>query len=167
MTETVTLPNPSIGATSGFLVNLIVTLLVPMFLVESGGDLSFARMAALQTLNAYCARNDEDLISVVQIIAFGFAALMSLSRSMEDGVSVVMMLRLHGNANACNRSAEHNRRALRERRARVTIQPEAVSHPSPDDGYDQTELNVIVASALERTGQAPPDRADRVVRKGS
>jgi len=156
MSKTVTLPNPATGGVTGLLVTMIITFLAPMFLADSGGDIAIARMAAAQTLNVYCARNDEEMISIVQIIAFGFAALMSLSRAMEDDVSVVMMLRLHGNANACNRSAEHNRRALRDSRARVIVAPAPVVPDVPDDDYDQTELNAVVASALERTGQAAP-----------
>ncbi len=156
MSKTVTHPNPATGGVTGLLVTMIITFLAPMFLADSGGDVAIARMAAAQTLNVYCARNDEEMISIAQIIAFGFAALMSLSRAMEDDVSVVMMLRLHGNANACNRSAEHNRRALRDSRARVIVAPAPVVPDVPDDDYDQTELNAVVASALERTGQAAP-----------
>lgn len=166
MTETTTLPNPSTEAEPDgdfdpidILLNVIVTLLAPMFLVGSGGDIPFARMAALQTVSAYRARNEEDLISIVQIIAFGLAALGSLSRSMEDNLSVSMMLRLRGNANACNRSAEHNRRALRDSRAETQAAANANPASSPDEGFDEAELRANVAAVLKRTGQTRPPAA--------
>ena len=103
------LPHPS-----ALLMNLITVLLAPMFLGVSEGDVSLARMAAVETVNAYQARNHADLIAIAQIIAFGLAALGSLSLSMADEISLAMTLRLRGNANACSRSAEQNRRAFKE-----------------------------------------------------
>ena len=95
------------------LLNLLVLLIAPMFLTASGADIRYARMAALDTINAYQARNHADLIAIAQIVAYGLAALGSLSLSMADDISLSMVLRLRGNANACTRSAEQNRRALR------------------------------------------------------
>lgn len=97
---------------SDILMNLIVAFLAPMFLGASAGDIGFARMAAIETVNAYRARNQSDLIAIAQIIAFGLGALGSLSLSMAENLSLSMTLRLRGNANACNRSAEQNRRAV-------------------------------------------------------
>jgi hypothetical protein len=120
MTETTTndpqsKPGPDAGTPfhpADILLNLIVTLLAPMFLCASEGDIRFARMAAIETINGYRAQNHAGLIAVAQIVAFGLAALGSLSLSMADDLSVSMTLRLRGNANALNRSAEQNRRAL-------------------------------------------------------
>jgi hypothetical protein len=103
------LPHPSV-----LLMDLIIALLAPMFLGISNGDVNLARMAAVETVNAYQARNHADLVAIAQIVAFGLAALGSLSLSMADEISLVMTLRLRGNANACSRSAEQNRRAFRE-----------------------------------------------------
>lgn len=97
---------------STILMNLIVALLAPMFLGVSAGNSGLARSAAIATINGYRTRNHADLIAVAQIIAFGLAALGSLSLSMADDVSLSMTLRLRGNANALNRSAEQNRRAV-------------------------------------------------------
>jgi hypothetical protein len=93
------------------LIALIATFLIPMFLGSSTGDVAMARRAALETVNAYRVRDQADLLAVAQIIAFGLAALGSLSLSMLDDLTLSMTLRLRGNANACNRSAELNRRA--------------------------------------------------------
>jgi hypothetical protein len=72
---------------------------------------NMARRAALETVNAYRIRDQADLLTVAQIVAFGLAALGSLSLSMLDDLTLSMTLRLRGNANACSRSAELNRRA--------------------------------------------------------
>jgi len=96
----------------GFLMTLIIALLAPMFLGITAGNIDLARMAAIETVNDYRAENRVSLIAVAQIIAFGLAAVGSLSLSMEDGISAPMAMRLRSNANACERSAEQNRRAL-------------------------------------------------------
>jgi hypothetical protein len=101
------------------LIALIATFLIPMFLGSSTGDVAIARRAALETVNAYRVRDQADLLAVAQIIAFGLAALGSLSLSMLDDLTLSMTLRLRGNANACNRSAELNRRA----RAQTVVSP--------------------------------------------
>ena len=108
-------PTPDIHP-SDILTHLIVTLLAPMFLLASNGDIIFARMAALETLSAYRARDHVDLIAIAQIIACGLAALGSLSLSMTDDISLSMTLRLRGNAVALNRTAEQNRRVLQASR---------------------------------------------------
>jgi hypothetical protein len=116
---TQTEPQPSTGAAiplhpADILMNLIVALLAPMFLGAAAGDIGFARQAAIETVNAYRIRNNADLLAVAQIIGFGLGALGSLSLSMLDEISLAMTLRLRGNAVALNRSAEQNRRALRD-----------------------------------------------------
>jgi hypothetical protein len=95
------------------LISLIIALLAPIFLGVTGGDVPLARLAAMETVNDYRARNNTDLVAIAQIIACGLAALGSLSRSMADELSLSMTLRLRGNAVSLNRSAEQNRRVLR------------------------------------------------------
>jgi hypothetical protein len=90
---------------------LIIAFLAPIFLGVSGGDVGLARLAAIETVDAYRAHNNADLIAVAQIAAFGFAALGSLSQSLADNIPVSMALRLRGSAVACSRAAEQNRRA--------------------------------------------------------
>ena len=102
-----------------------------MFLTASGGDIGFASMAALETVNSYRVRTLADLIAAAQIVAYGLAALGSLSLSMDDGLSLPMLLRLRGNANACTRSAEHNRRALEKRRPDDRAAPTRPHPPRP------------------------------------
>jgi hypothetical protein len=160
MTETTTLSTSFQAAAPGqvpqnqpsdILLQLIVTLLAPTFLVASAGDIAIARMAALDTLNAYRARDGADLISAGQIIAFGLAALGSLGLSMTGDLSLQMTLRLRGNANACNRSAEQNRRALQQSSHRTET---PVHIPSAcDDACDVPEV-IVRAPAVETRAAA-------------
>jgi hypothetical protein len=132
------------------LLHVIATFLAPMFLTASGGDIGFARMAAMETVNAYCVRSPADLIPIAQIIAFGLAALGSLSLSMADELSLAMTLRLRGNAIACDRSAERNRRALRESKVRLMVPLHADTTPDPGGERFEAELLARVAAAQER-----------------
>jgi hypothetical protein len=148
-TQTEPARTPAIGTHSplhpaDILMNLIVALLAPMFLGAAAGDIGFARSAAIETVNAYRIRNHADLIAVAQIIGFGLAALGSLSLSMMDEISLSMTLRLRGNAVALNRSAEQNRRALRDPAdaAPAAYQAEAVADLDPDPAAQESEAVV-------------------------
>jgi hypothetical protein len=140
MTATTTISPPSQTATgpanpihpSDVLMNLIVTLLAPAFLSATGGDIGLARMAAIDTINAYRAQNQADLIAVSQIAAYGLAALGSLSLSMANNLSLSMTLRLRGNANALTRSAEQNRRALQNTRNDSAPLHDPAFRPEPE-----------------------------------
>jgi hypothetical protein len=92
------------------LANLILALLTPMFLWATAGDIRLAHNAAAQTLNEYRIANRLSLFTVAKIIAFDIATLSSLSLSMYEDVSMLLALRLRGNANSLDRSAERNRR---------------------------------------------------------
>jgi hypothetical protein len=107
----------------GLLLELIITLLTPMFLAAGGGNLTHARAAATETLASYRTQTQHDLITVAKIIAFGLATLASLSRSMEDDLTVSQILRLRSNANATDRSEHRNRQALEQSHARQAAEP--------------------------------------------
>ena len=98
---------------SDMLLNLIVSIVAPIFLRVTGGDAGLARMAAIEALNTYRVRNFAELIAVAQIIAYGLAALNSLTLSFGEDLPLSMVLRLRGNSNALNHSAEQNRQAMR------------------------------------------------------
>jgi hypothetical protein len=139
------------------LMSLVVALLAPMFLAVSGGNINYARMAAIETVNGYRIRNSADLLSVAQIIAFGFAALGSLSLAMADNLSLSMTLRLRANANACHRSAEQNRRTLSANprdtataaitRAAPPGEPPVELPADPDEDLYEAEVIASVAAA--------------------
>jgi hypothetical protein len=145
------------------LMSLIVTLLVPIFLGVTAGDIAMARMAAIETINDYRARNSADLIAVAQIIACGLAALGSLSLSMDDDISLTMALRLRSSAVALNRSAEQNRRALNQSLRDNLIpyyfetppDPETTPAETEDDaGIARTEALLSAAAAQELAAES-------------
>src|SRR5487761_2298798 len=123
MSETnTTFPRPS-----EIFLDMIIAFVAPMFLSATGGDIVCARMAAIETINAYRAETQADLIAIAQIIAFGLAALSSLSRSMAEDLPLPLVLRLRANATACNRAAEQHRRA----RNPATPVPQTAAAPVP------------------------------------
>jgi hypothetical protein len=137
------------------LLTLIVALLAPLFLTAGDGNIAFARLAALQTIGAYRARSQADLITIAQIVACGLAALGSLGLSMGDQLSVSMVLRLRGNAVALNRAADWNRKALAASRTAAPA-PEPAAPPQPDLAYEAT-VQANVAAARQLTAAARAD----------
>jgi hypothetical protein len=145
-------------ATSDFLLTLVVTLLAPVFLGVTAGDIGLARLATLETVNDYRARNHADLMSVGQIVGFGLAALGSLGLSMTEDLSLSMVLRLRGNAISCNRAAEQNRRARLAHQADKPqpppppAEPETIQdEPAPES---DTFLSAEAAQFLAAESQA-------------
>jgi hypothetical protein len=164
MTETTTSIKEAIAAPANprilpcdILLHLVATILAPMFLIDIDGDIKFARMAALETLNAYRARNHMDLIAIAQIIASGLAALGSLSLSMGDDLSLSMILRLRGNAVALNRAAEQNRRVLREPNAGAA--PPSKANHDFDEYYAEPAKVTHAATPKSAEQAAPPMQA--------
>jgi hypothetical protein len=152
-------PNPS-----DILLTLIAALLAPIFFCVTNGDINLARMAAIETINAYRARDNTDLIAIAQIVGNGLAALSSLSLSMADDLSLNMTLRLRGNANACSRSAEQNRRAIRQNRIDISVPydipvlhqaaPVQPQDPEPEQIVFETFLNPDAANLLAAESEA-------------
>lgn len=150
-------------ASADLLIYVIITLLAPMFIVDADGDIGFARAAALQTVNAYRARNHASLLAVGKIIGFGLATLGSLSLSMAENLSIPEILSLRSNANALDRSGDRNERALR------AWQAEAAAEPS-GTGFDEAAVRAGVAALQQRLADvhavtpapAPPPRAEQV-----
>jgi hypothetical protein len=159
------------------LINLLVTLLAPMFLAAADGDVVFARIAAVETITEYRAHSQASLIRVANIIAFGIATLASLSQSMQDDVPIPLALRLRGNANALDRSAARNERALRASRPSVAPEPAAAEPPAAqtvpaapanDQAYRNMWATAMAEVAAEETaalGSLPPaERKDMSMR---
>jgi hypothetical protein len=121
-----------------------------MFLTSAGGDINYARMAVAETIEAYGVRTLADLIIIAQIVAFGLAALASLSQSMEDDMPLPLALRLRGNANASNRSAEQNRRALKETR----VEPGPAPQPKPEPAPTPKPATRVLTPEQEKQYQA-------------
>ena len=156
--------SPSVSATGlhpspNFLMSVVVTILAPLFLGVTGGDAVLARMAAAETINDFRARNNMDLIAVVQIITNGLAALDSLCRSMGDDLPLSMTLRLRGNAISLNHAAEQNRRVLREKRdaGPVLFYPASVPKPEPPVAFADNDTSSEQTRPLEQDGSPGPE----------
>jgi hypothetical protein len=146
------------------LVYLIVNLLAPMFLGITAGNLNMARTAAAEALKVDCAETPTGLLAAAQIIAFGLAALGSLSLSMADDITPAMAMRLRANANACDRSAEQNRRALSRTRATTAQHAEPLLDPEPPPATGQpgpfhaTPAEPFAAAAATQDRPLHPDQ---------
>lgn len=144
MTQTTTQPRGDTQApgSTGILINLIVSLLAPMFLAVTEGNIALARAAALETIIGYRVQNHVGLLAVAKIVAFGLATLGSLSLSMTDDLSISMVLRLRGNANALDRASDRNERALQVAQAQ-----------SPATGFDEAAIRAGMAEAEQRAAE--------------
>jgi hypothetical protein len=108
---------------SDILIDLIAALLTPLFIGPAGGDLRYARMAALETIWSYKVTTQADLLQVVQIVAFSLASIQTLCAAMTGDVTPQLLLRLMNGAERLTR-AEGQIRKLRQ-----AEQANAVAHP--------------------------------------
>ena len=140
---TATDPDPA-----DIVMNLIVTYLTPIFLATTAGDLALARTAAIQTINAYTARNPSDLLLIAQAIALSLAVLCSISLSMVENIPINLILRLRGNAVSLHRAANKCRQALPE-------PAPADTHTQLSDIDRETEESIIaeVAQTQQRVAE--------------
>ena len=145
-------PEPVTG--SSVLLNAVIALLAPMFLWSTGGDVAYARLAAMETLEAYRATGPRSLITATKIIAFELAALWSLSQSMSDEISLSMTLRLRGNANSMDRAAERNRQTL-EQDCRIAESPDLPNEAALEEAVAEAQKMVREANARIRASQQP------------
>ena len=139
------------------LLNHVVSLLVPLFITAAGGELYFARMAALATIDSYRGRTQADLLTILQIITFSLGAADTVCRSMADDLSLPMVLRLRGNANSTARTAERNRLALT---ATAKADPAPPANPPPPDAPspDSRPPAAPAGAAPSLTSPPPPAR---------
>ena len=136
------------------LLNAVIALLAPMFLWSTGGDVAYARLAAMETLEAYRATGPRSLITATKIIAFELAALWSLSQSMSDEISLSMALRLRGNANSMDRAAERNRQTL-EQDCRIAESADLPSEAALAESVVEAQRMVREANTRIRAAQQP------------
>ncbi len=132
------------------LIGALVALLAPMFLLGADGRPGLAEMAALETIRSYSVRNHASLIKIANIIAFGLATLGSLSLSMQDDFPITLVLQLRSNANALDRSAARNERA-------VDAGHPVAPAPEPRRGF--AEAAAVHADVSEASRQAAEVRA--------
>jgi len=150
-------PEPATQFTN--LANLVLLLLTPMFLWSTDGDIRLAYTAAAQTVNEYRIANRLSFFTVAKIIAFDIATLSSLSQSMYEDVSILLALRLRGNANSLDRSAERNRRKLElEQASRPGASTKAAEEPV-EAAIAKAEQMVREAKARIQAAKTPAAKA--------
>ena len=99
------------------LMEFVLSLLVPFLTTGSLTDPALARRAAQETIAAYKAAGQDQLVTIAQLVAFALASLDNLRLSMPQDLSLSMKLKLRGTANALNRSSQRATATLdRQRR---------------------------------------------------
>lgn len=102
---------------ANLLLEFVLSLLVPFLATGPLTDAALARRAAEDTIAAYKAAGQDQLVTIAQLVAFALAALDNLRLSMPADLSLSMKLKLRGNAGTLNRASLHATAALdRQRR---------------------------------------------------
>ena len=140
---------------ANLLMEFVLSLLVPFLTTGSLTDPALARRAAEETIAAYKAAGQDQLVTIAQLVTFALTALDNLRLSMPPDLSLSMKLKLRGNANTLNRAAQHATATLD--RQRRTVAPAQ---------RDQTEVlaaleaaKIVVQQALAAQPSAPPQPA--------
>jgi hypothetical protein len=118
----------------------ILYILLPTFLGGAAGNLDAARQAARAALTAYDPQTEQELRLAAQITQYSFASLDAVSRSIDPDLPLTTVLRLRGNANAMQRSANQCQRTLeRLRKERRQAQPAQATTDLPHAEAPTTE----------------------------
>jgi hypothetical protein len=150
------------------LTEVILSFLTPLMLAAGLTDTTLARRAAQEAIAA--ATPGAPLTATAQTIAFAMAALDSLRLAAAPDAAVTTKLRLRGNANALNRSAEQNRQALKRSLDDAAFYPPMTETGIPTLDNDHLAEDTIIADAAatqKRAAQAhtapdsPPTTAER------
>jgi hypothetical protein len=127
---------------SDLLMDFVVSLLTPFLLIGSITDPALARRAAAETIAAYQESGQNHPINIAQIAAFALTSLDSLRLSLQEDLSLSMKLKLRGNANALNRSAQ-----------RETQPPKPQNPPQTDRDNDKSWAAAMTDVATEYTAE--------------
>jgi hypothetical protein len=138
---------------AGLLTGFVVSLLVPFLMAGGITDIDLARRAAAETIAAYKAGGQDQLVTIAQTVAFALASLDNLRLSMPDELSLSMKLKLRGNANALNRSSRDATTTLDSQRRDTQAEP------------DPTELLAALedAKTVVQQAQTTPLATDREI----
>jgi hypothetical protein len=108
----------------------ILTLLAPLFLAATGGDVSLAREAVRATLAGYNARTDDEVRLAALVVAFGFGALDALGQAANPDLSLNQVMRLRSNATALSRAGHQNQAVLDKVRKQASAEPAPEPEPA-------------------------------------
>ena len=98
------------------LMEVILTLLIPLLMTSGITDTGLARRAVQQAIATYTATVHDDLVCIAQIVGFALTALDNLRLSMPADLSLSMKLKLRANANALTRSSQKATATLHQQR---------------------------------------------------
>jgi hypothetical protein len=121
----------------------ILAFLAPLFLVAATGDIGAAQEAASAMLASYNPRTNRELRFAALSIAFAFGALETLSKAADPELALNQVLRLRGNANALNRSAQQNESRLEK----LQKQPPVVIDTLATEATPDTPAEALPASS--------------------
>jgi hypothetical protein len=111
----------------------ILAFLAPLFLVAATGDIGAAQEAASAMLGSYNPRTNRELRFAALSIAFAFGALETLSKAADPELALNQVLRLRGNANALNRSAQQNEVRLEKLQKQPPVVIETIATEATSD----------------------------------
>ena len=136
--------------TQSHLLPFIISLLTPLLTAGGITDLNLARLAAQETIDAYRAGGQQELLTISQVVAFALTALDNLRLSMPAELSLSMKLKLRGNANALNRAARDATQLLQK------------SHHQPEAPESSLAEQAAIARASEPQPEDPAEPVEPV-----
>ena len=131
----------------------ILAFLAPLFLVAATDDIGAAQEAAGAMLASYNPRTNRELRFAALSIAFAFGALETLSKAADPDLALNQVLRLRGNANALNRSAQQNEVRLEKLQKQPPVVIETVAAEATSDAT-AAALPASTAAALPASSAA-------------
>jgi hypothetical protein len=147
------------------LMPFLLAVLTPFLTAAGIPDPDLARQAATETIQAYKANSQDQLVTTAQIVAFAFASLENLRLSAPQDLSLSMKLKLRGNATALNRASQKATTTLEIQRAKakaaIPAQVQQTPEPAPTQPAtqpsktDQSWANAMTDIATEFTAELP------------
>jgi hypothetical protein len=160
-------PQPA-TITAAFLDKLL-TLLAPLFLTATGGNVEAARDAVRSTLASYHARTDTELRLIALIIAFGFGALDALGKAAGPDLSLNQVMRLRSNATSLSRAGHQNQAVLDKLRQQGSAEPAPDPEPAEPDlpATAETEDLISFARSVMQAATRPAAALSRQQRRAA
>ena len=145
----------------------IVAFLTPLFLDTCCGNIEIARASGATVLAGYNARTDHELRLAALVLAFSLGALDALARAVNPELTENQVLRLRGNANALNRAALQNQKALDELQSdRLTPPDEPLAElPASSTTSDLVSFARSAPAPLSRQQRRAAERQAEKARK--
>jgi hypothetical protein len=147
----------SVDVTPAFL-DRILTLLAPLFLAATSGDMEAARETVRALLADYGARTDSELRLAALVVSFGFGSLDALSKAANPALSLDEVMDLRDNATALSKAGDHCQTALDKLQRQRPVKAAAVAADLPAS-LEGPELVMLARAAADA---APGGQVRRV-----